>query len=122
MSEAIDSDPIQGRKKTNSITSPTPTQSEKSTTLPDLERRKAVVLAKDEDPICRLMLTPRERYDIPITSQMAYGWFHTPDKIPKNWSRWRRPILSSDISLYSDAYCRMTGVSPCVRKLNSTIR
>lgn len=121
MSESGDLDSVLGRRKTSSVKSTKLPDLEKSTKLPDLEK-KTVTLGPEEElqaPIRRLLLTPREKYDMPMTSQMAYGWFALPDKISKNFSRWRRPLIRSEISIYSDSYCRLTGIAPCVRKLNS---
>eukprot|EP00397_Hematodinium_sp_SG-2012_P033476 GEMP01035774.1.p1 GENE.GEMP01035774.1~~GEMP01035774.1.p1 ORF type:complete len:191 (+),score=24.97 GEMP01035774.1:48-575(+) len=77
--------------------------------------REVALEAKVLAEIRRPNLTPRQKFDEPLTSQMQYGWYET---LPTaRWGTWRRPAKKSDISAYSETYCRLTGVSPYTTKL-----
>lgn len=61
---------------------------------------------KNEDKL------PAQLYDLPLTSNQAYGFFEAQSPLVERSALWHHPKSGCDVTDYADAYCTMTGSSP----------
>lgn len=91
-------------------------------TLPRLDeedvaeaQREAKMMADLVDEIMKPKRTPRQIYPEPQTTTMRIGW--DLDKMREfrtgmQGTRWRRPKVSTELSIYCRSYCQMYGYGP----------